>query len=71
MLVGTPFSYSRRDSLSSLSCEDSDDDEEVDITIINRVNEAMMARMQKPQPSGKLHLERSTCFLNDQWSAVH
>lgn len=43
---GTPLNYSRRESLSSLSCDDDDDDDEVNITIINRVNEAMMKRLQ-------------------------
>ena len=45
--LGTPFNYSRRESLSSLSCDDSDEDGEVNITIINRVNAAMMKRMQE------------------------
>lgn len=46
LLAGTPFNYSRRESLSSLSCDDSDEDAELNITIINRVNAAMMKRMQ-------------------------
>lgn len=46
--LGTPFNYSRRESLSSLSCDDDDDDDdEINITIINRVNEAMLRKMHE------------------------
>ncbi|XP_067943011.1 serine-rich adhesin for platelets-like [Watersipora subatra] len=42
---GTPFNYSRRESLSSLSCDEEEEDG-VNVTIIDRVTEAMQRRVQ-------------------------